>query len=150
MRKFISALLFTCLAGCHAPREFIPGYIEIRAIDFDQYTQRGFMFTPEPYHGDYEAVGHLVVTVYPSAVMDTVVQKRSYYPDYIIEGGLANLGVDSLYMSAVSLGADAIMNFTTSTVTDHPLSDPDSDREPGNGILAGVRIEGFAIRRKDK
>jgi hypothetical protein len=130
----------------------------VSGFDFTRYTQKGFLFTPETYNGNYEAVGLLSAKLTPE-LKDTppVGVLNKSYGDYgmVVNGKMyyiLKMGpttcylkefktetvIQSLYEEAAKMGADAIINFKISYFP-----------SIANGItISGVEVSGFAIKRK--
>jgi len=141
-------LVAALVAACGGP-EVYKKSMEVAGYDFTEYTEQGFLITPESYQGEYQSVGTLSVTVWPRieqlpAEDDTVAQPGPESPAqewFVTEGVDPQEVVDSLHVEARSMGADAIMNFRTEPVRE--------DLENGP-TRTGVRARGFAIDRVDK
>ncbi len=43
----------------------MPKIAYCHGYDFTKYTANGFLFTPEPFNGDYDAIGLIELAVYP-------------------------------------------------------------------------------------
>jgi len=114
--------------------------------DFTKYTNKGFLFTPDPYSGEYLSIGLLEVEIYPQTekVQSKVKSNQYGTKDY----GEASKWVyypinteevlDSLYNLATKMGANAIVRLK---IEDFIVS---------YGIINsyGKRASGFAIKRK--
>jgi hypothetical protein len=141
-------LVVTLVAACSGP-EVYKKSMEVAGYDFTEYTDQGFLITPESYQGEYQSIGVLSVTVWPRVERrpvedDTLAQPGVDSPAqewFITEAVDPQEVVDSLYVEAQSMGADAIMNFRAEPVRE--------DLENGP-TRAGVRARGFAIDRVDK
>jgi hypothetical protein len=141
-------LVAALVAACSGP-EVYKKSMEVAGYDFTEYTDQGFLITPESYQGEYQSIGVLSVTVWPR------VERRPVEDDTLAQPGVDSPAqewfvtedvdpqevVDSLYVEARSMGADAIMNFRTEPVRE------DLDNGP---TRAGVRARGFAIDRVDR
>jgi len=134
-------------AACGGP-EVYKKSMEVAGYDFTEYTDQGFLITPESYQGEYQSIGVLSVTVWPRIEQrpvedDTLAQPGPESPArewFITDAVDPQEVVDSLYVEARSMGADAIMNFRTEP------AQQDLDNGP---TRAGVRAQGFAIDRVD-
>jgi hypothetical protein len=141
-------LAVTLVAACSGP-EVYKKSMEVAGYDFTEYTEQGFLITPESYQGEYQSIGVLSVTVWPRIEQrpvedDTLAQPGPESPArewFVAEGVDPQEVVDSLHVEARSMGADAIMNFRTEPV------EQDLDNGPAR---AGVRARGFAIDRVDE
>lgn len=140
MRIFIMPLLaVVLLAGCAGGVTSIPSRRSTVVLDFTPYTAQGFLFTPEPYLGDYESVGLITVTVTAAGE-----RKRLRPGIYDWEWDLTPLQSDSVlhyfHRRATELGADAMVRFSLAP------SSTDIAGEPVPTLVAS----GFAIRRTKK
>ena len=159
MKKIFSLLLTIILTSCATLEELkviYPAEI-LYGIDFTQFTQKGFLITPEKYSGAYESIGMINFTAKPGAKYIKTSSRLN--PDWtpgstqprVIE--VFEWQVDSIafkqvlskvYDICVKMGADALVNFQNEITLD-----------PYTGIknpvtITGYRITGFAIKRKDK
>jgi hypothetical protein len=132
----LSALAVTFIC-CSTPKN-IPRVSHYYKIDFNKYTQRGFLFTPERYSGDYESVGMVQYVMMPAANRVSV----GGLNEWIVEPVSLTQALDSLYYMAHAMGADAVINFT-STVEEKTYSFVDAPI-----TISGYNLSGFAIRRK--
>ena len=149
MKTVISIIAILLLASCIKQLHYIPSESSYFGIDFRKYTNQGFFITPEKYIGDYESVGLVEYVMVPEANYQSV--NRIRFDGTIgkerkwVQAKISlSQGIDSLYALAKRMGADAIMNFSTSTTarTYPAIANPTT--------LTGYEIKGFAIRRKDK
>ena len=152
----VSTFLFLAVfsLGCSSSRTLIPGLTDVRGIDLRPYAEEGFLITPEAYEGDYDALGQVFLFMYPEAQRGRSYARDPQSGDLVTVTGSWNIttvsadtAVDSLYRIAKSWGADAIMNFRYG-LSEHPLY-TGALGEPTRDQLMGVRVEGFAIRRKE-
>lgn len=153
MKKLIilsTALLFTaCVSSNVTERD---EFYAVWGYDFTEYTEIGFMFTPEMYHGDYESVGLIEISYSPSfleipgdargdALMDY--QDSQVYRDPIetkywrVSRPSSEELIEKAYNQATELGADAIVNFRM-------VSDTWTNGQLEVGTLT---LRGFAIKR---
>lgn len=140
-------LMAALIAACGGPDVYKKS-MEVSGYDFTEYTDQGFLITPEGYQGEYQSIGVLSVTVWPRIERrpvedDTLAQPGADSPArewFITEAVDPQEVVDSLYVEARSMGADAVMNFRTEFV--------EEDLEDGP-VRPGVRVRGFAIDRVD-
>lgn len=135
MKKLVLVLLTLLLIGCN------PGYeigklIFTYEYDFTKYSENNFLFTPEKYDGEYESVGLLKVEFFPPIKKNDNPESYSKYKQEEINTQEA---IDSLYMLAKRMGADAIMNFKVEP----------TELDYGFMIGEGVQVKGFAIKRKN-
>ncbi len=139
---------FVFLSGCGSHPELYEKRTEASGYDFTKYTDRGFLITPEGYSGEYQSVGVLNVTVWPTVeelnaeeappLTDPIDTGSGSKKWYITEPVSPQEAVDSLYTLADSMGADAIINFETEA-TKQDLN--------GGVTRIGIRARGYAIER---
>lgn len=97
---------------------------------------------PGEYNGDFESIGMVWFTVWPEAnyvVVDTARDGdpvRAWRQDEV----RVQQALDSAYVRAQEMGADAITHFDIQSVTSNP--------EPGLR-LEGTEVSGFLIDRQD-
>jgi hypothetical protein len=131
---------FACIVvlGC-TPRIELERAVSIAVLDFTEYQKTGFLITPEEYHGDYESCGFIEITVRPSL-------KAGREPPGLFSTGF-NLvvgpieieeAIEQMYEQALNLGADAITRFKATS----------KEFQVRTYTFEGVRISGFAIKRK--
>jgi len=138
VKNIIAIHLFSILIiGCRS-NEFSKDTLTY-AIDFRSYTEKGFLFTPESYNNEYEAIGLLSVEQTPGM---EIKKKKSYMStSYKKVIGRINLSevIDSLYSLATEWGANAIINFSIDD--DYVMKN--------NEQVIRLKVSGFAIRRLD-
>jgi hypothetical protein len=139
-------LAFVFIFGCASGPEVYPKEMNVTGFDFTKYTEQGFLITPEKYEREYESIGMLNVTVYPRlekiSLEEPPAQPGAASPAkewFVTKEVVAQEVVDSLYVEARSLGADAIINFRTDVVT--------QDLKQGVS-RTGIQARGFAIDRE--
>jgi len=140
-------LVAALIMACGGP-EVYKKSMEVSGYDFTEYTDEGFLITPESYQGEYQSIGVLSVTVWPRVERrpvedDTLAQPGADSPAqewFVTEAVDPQEVVDSLYVEAQSMGADAIMNFRAEPVREDLVNGP---------TRTGVRARGFAIDRVD-
>jgi hypothetical protein len=159
MKKIFIILIAFVFTSCATLNELKVIYpVEtLYGIDFNPFTKKGFLITPEKYTGAYESIGMINFTAKPGAQFKTSGLKPN---PFYKEGGTEQRyvenfewAVDSIAFSevlnkvydiCVGMGADALVNFQNEITLD-----------PYSGIknpvtITGYRITGFAIKRKDK
>lgn len=120
--------------------------------DFREYTEKGFLFTPEKYSEPYEAIGLVEVTYVPTVKKAPAIYQNGmaspnpidgfrtiYYQQnyYYIEMPDTDKLIQEMYDLADELGANALTNFmiTTDIVVNNNYS------------IETYKISGFAIKR---
>ena len=121
------------------------------AIDFTKYSDKGFLFTPEQFKGDYKSVGIVDYLLVPGAKKEItkgemIKTDQGMVQDYIktwtIDAISINQALDNIYDECIKMGADAVVNFEiTLNKDDYPEAAPAI-------TIEGYRVTGFAIKRK--
>lgn len=135
MRRLILAVLAAVCVGCASTNPH-PEIINTYGFDFSEYTEEGFLITPEQYLGEYQSIGLIRVVMWPE-----VTSRSGSGDQYYWQTGDLNVekAIDEIYKKADSLGANAITRFEITSTS----------RRNGNIIVEGVEISGFAIKRLD-
>lgn len=149
MKKTTAFILFALFIACNTKPIYISQRVEYYGFDFTKYRSNDFLITPDTYLGKYESVGLVSIVYYPGAEFKKVESDKknpegeSYNEwRWICEEIDPALALDKLYKKAVSLGADAIVNFEylTDPQTINYLNSPPLK-------LKGLILSGFAIKR---
>jgi len=152
---FIYSLIISACSTTHI--EHYPKEVNIYGYDFTKYTAKGFLFTPEKYMEGYESIGLLEIEIFPEANYqhpEGIYRKPGqYYSDDEREDKSKNIPggwfykpvdapevLDSLYITALKLGADAVINLRINEVA----------KSKGDVIFIGKKASGFAIKRLSK
>jgi len=142
-------LIIAIVAGCSTTLENTGGFY-VRGYDFTEYTEQGFLFTPESYLGTYDAVGQINVDFIPEIreARTREGQRPVQIPGYDLirhDGRYYHAQqpntqdiIDHLYELSVEMGANAVTNFYVSSRSWEGVSD-----------IRIVTVSGFAIRRTD-
>ncbi len=147
----ISALLV--LSCTEAPTAF-PEYRHLSGVDFSQYSEKGFLFTPNLYGGDYKSVGLITLTYRPAANLIEIDVGRneevitysnsttSLKKEWVFSPENRDMLLEAVYETCIEMGADAFTQMTLSTVKvqmpaglQYPLA------------LTETTISGYAIKR---
>lgn len=109
--------------------------------------KEGFLISPEKYPGDYESIGMLDISIYPTAARQPEIPKsHKIRPGEYAQGYwlIAKIKpeevVEIIHEKAKGMGADAVINFRVTSIqkqVDYDLN------------LKGVNVSGFAIKRID-
>lgn len=138
MKNLLVGFLLVVLTGCGAYVEFDEQYSFV-GTDFGKYSEKGFLFTPEGYNGEYESVGMFSVKHTPSYKeiedIERLPKRTFVMGEFNIEST-----IDYFYVYATERGADAIINLTT--MEDQIIIE--------GKITPRITISGFAIKRLDK
>jgi hypothetical protein len=163
MKKLLYLLLAFLLTSCAVTQKelkelkIISPYEYLYGIDFAPFTQKGFLITPEKYNGNYESIGMIDFTAYPGAqYIKTGVKLNPYWSqgssepkvietyEWKIDSIEFKAVLNKVYNICVEMKADALVNFKNEITLDthEGIKNPIT--------IAGYRITGFAIKRKDK
>ena len=116
-------------------------------LDFRPYTEAGFFLSPDPYPGEFEALGEIIVTVVPS-----LLPKSGAGPQKFADGAYSSVGqyvsenipgeelLDLVVKAALDRGADGIADFKCAAVYEYVTKD--------YKVLDHYDISGLAIKRK--
>lgn len=147
MRYLIGIILLGFLTvSCSGPETIARDEVfTVTGYDFSEYTEQGFLFTPEQYRGEYQSIGLITVTQWP-AVRKTEQKVRTsdgagYKTEEVFYHEAINVEktIEEIYKIASDMGADAVTQFNVT-----PTS-----RTNGTLNVPGVEISGFAIDRTD-
>jgi hypothetical protein len=156
MKNLLLLVFIVSLSGCVTELKVIYPVQQLYGIDFNTFTQKGFLITPEKYSGNYESIGIIDFTAKPGAQYKYSGKKANdYYKDgttdqqyfdkyeWVVDSISFSDVLNKVYTICVGMGADALVNFQNETILD-----------PYTGIknpvkITGYRITGFAIKRKD-
>lgn len=146
MKKLIFIAITTLLFASCTTVKTITESRELVFIDYGKYTDKGFLFSPYIYNGEFESVGPVEYTYSPGAQLKEATEpdinnypiktKRWVYDNFDIYKA-----IDDVYNECVKMKADALIETKITTVTQSfPYAPP--------AIIPVVKITGFAIRRK--
>lgn len=137
-------LIVLFLSGCATSLQQWDSEYRAFGYDFTEYSEGGFLFTPEGYSGAYDSVGLIEVIFIPQIRRGNeriniegayrIVVGTNYY--YVKEPDTDEI-IMQMYKKAVELGADALINFE---LVPHLL-----DNEGFK--ITTYRVGGFAIKR---
>ena len=151
MKTLFKVLIFSSLIfayyGCSAAAYEQDKAVLFSGYDFSKYYQRGFLFTPEQYLGDYESIGLLTVEILPEVKRVDDDRPKS---GYIITSSKATMkpwaysvaGADEVleefYKKAKAMGADAVvrLNFESKMYNNGEIN------------YFSTSASGYAIKRK--
>ncbi|MTI88644.1 MAG: hypothetical protein FH748_11820 [Balneolaceae bacterium] len=159
MAKY-SLFLLLLITGCASTTNLSQsGGYSYYGIDFREYTEKGFQFTPEKPSGSYESIGIVEVTFEPEVREvsittyntkgelgilkgkdKTFVVQKAFLPSgvkyYAVEKIDIDKSIKEVYKLANEWGANAIVNFSISTNTSTNYI-----------IKESVSVNGFAIKK---
>lgn len=134
-------LVVAIAIGC-ATNKAIPPTTVVSGFDLRRFAQRGFLFSPEPYNGQFDALGFVAVTQY-----DGVQWSNSSEQWELIPVSTADV-LDSVYSRSLALGADALVRMEVRAV-ESPGTEKDwriAGTPPHS--VPGIQVSGWAIKRR--
>jgi len=144
----IMFMIISITVAC-TPGFFIEREIYLTGYDFTEYTEKGFLFTPETYLGQYESIGIISVVFQPQVERIPRDQSRTeerpgFDVVYIgahrhyVEKPNTDEIIDNIYEQSSGMGANALVNFQI-------------DMQPMEEYPMVIRtvVSGFAIKRTD-
>ncbi len=149
--RIVPIVLFVLLltSGCASSNiTSIPPAVEVSGFDLRPFSERGFLFTPTTYSGEFDAIGIVNVTIWPGAekkevrrksiTRNTSTRRKATETIWVIDEIDSNDALERAFQEATALGADALINFAVQSRT----------RNVAGTTLNGIEISGFAIKRK--
>lgn len=143
--KLSFVVMFLTLSCTPYLTEFNKEFHE-QILDFTYYSEKGFLFTPEQYNGDFESCGLIVLEFWPKVKRDF--DNSSLKPGQFYSEGQGKNWVytpissveilDSLYLKSKRLGADAMVK----------LYIEEFEGNYGPVTAPCKRVSGYAIKRK--
>lgn len=148
MKKLISLFAIILLFQACSSIQETERRIIVTGFDFTKYAKKYFLFTPQPYLGDYDGIGLLRASIFPAVKKlqgdEQNVDKKKFLVEWkessgwLIERIDPSDAIEEMYKIAVEMGADAVMNFSANT----------SSISSGTLNIPGYEVSGFAIKRK--
>ena len=154
--KFVTMVaVIVAVVSCTKILNRTPKINNFAKIDFTEYTEKGFLFSPYQYNGEYEAIGIINYKFIPSAIykdnkttsrmkVGNKTEEYTYFSkSWISDDYNVYDLLDSLYNWSSSKGANAIIDLKLNTSSEYF----------GYGYINpvtvnGIEITGFAIKRK--
>lgn len=108
-------LLALCLlTGCAGSFiTHIPAVTSVTGLDFTPFSDRGFLFTPHMYEGEYSSIGLIKVVITPE--LERVKEKnrrgQMEYTPWRVKLVPFQDALEDAYQHALSMGADAMVDF---------------------------------------
>lgn len=136
----LAGLLLAIVTACTPSVQRFGPVTVVSGVDFSRYSQKGFLFSPDPYtSGAYDAVGLVSVVRYAGAryVPDSSHAGPGYWQFDPVD---AQEVFDTMYARAAAMGANAVMRLEIRSV--------ERPADPPRPATPGVEIRGFAIRRR--
>jgi hypothetical protein len=167
MKKLFTLLFFvSLLASCAVQQKFAysPKSVTINNLDLRKYTDKGFLFTPDKYLGEYSTIG-IISYVSKAGAKQTFgqinnpyykINKNNYQtPEFVMgtswveEPVYTSDGIDSIYNYCSKLGADAVeelnITYTVKEFVGFPSTTSYGERTT---YIMEITITGVAIKRK--
>lgn len=138
---FLFPFFIIVIYSCVEPKE-LAKEVYHTGFDFSKYSKNNFLFTPEPFVGNYESIGLLNTVIYPEVIkVDARIAGIKY--NSLGDGWSAKKidpyeAIDSMYVQALRMGADAVVRFEIKSIS----------KPNGYKIISGIEVTGFAIKRK--
>ena len=141
MRRF--AILLTAailMASCSVMTH--ERIIETKFMDFRPYSDAGFFLSPDPYPGEFEALGEVLVKVTPAVTKKTMSLGGKYGDGVYASSGLVKEEIsgeeliDLVVKAALEKGADGLADFQCDVICDE------------TGVVTRYEVSGLAIKRK--
>ena len=152
MKKILFLLLGVVLIfGCK-PSEIvlIPAYENLLGYDFRPFAKRGFLITPYSYDGKYTAIAIINFKIMPESNLVLIKSGYNYntntpttVKNWVSDTVETDEALERIYQHCIEIGADALVDFKITDVTDYYT------KTTPNTTIEGKRITGFAIRRED-
>lgn len=149
MKNFIAISSLLLIIGC-ASTQPIEWDTDLRTsgYDFREYTEQGFLFTPEIYNDQYDAIGLIEITYVPKVLKPSGQGQPPNVPGYRIQSVFTNQFyveipktdrlIKEMYDRATDMGADALSNFRITNETIY---------NNGTIPIETIKVSGFAIKR---
>jgi len=146
-------MIIILFSGCSSstPPLFFPETTTVSIADFTEYGDKGFLFSPNVYEGEYKSIGLIEFILYPEASKKKFTYEKEFKSKYmpetytiskwiITDPVLSSDLVDMAYQKSVELGADALVSFDVNFVHKKEFKDL---------TLTGIKVSGYAIKRLD-
>lgn len=163
MKKILFLFSIFLLISCAVKQQlaYIPKSVIINNLDFRKYTQRGFLFTPDKYLGEYSTVGMISYVSKAGATQKFEQMPNPYYnkkygnaefvmgTSWTIDPIYTDVGIDSIYNYCSKLGADALVELIITYNEKEFIGFPSTTFYGEKSImLPEITIFGVAIKRK--
>ena len=150
----VTLVALTCINGCAPKYNYISRVYQETALDFSEYSAKGFLFTPNVYTADYESIGVVSISFYPEANLEVTTNIRtvgmgrsvSKVSKRWVVGHTPETShfIDIMYKKCAAMGADALtqieITYPTKTYTS-------ADARTPTAVVSGIELSGFAIKR---
>jgi hypothetical protein len=124
MKKLYFLITVLIFASCATMRlTDQPEYVIPKSFDFRTYAEKGFLFTPESFLGEYSTMGIVEIQFHPAIRYrdgqlfsgHNYTARQLYLNGKIITQMASNINtadvIDQMYRVAVEMGGDAVTNF---------------------------------------
>jgi len=120
-------------------------------FDFTEYSEKGFLITPEKYLGDYESVGILSFSISSEAKLEKLLVPERIAGPMLVYRHKWNIEkidykevLELAYKTSTEMGGDAITNFKID-YDSHYYSNP---VDYPSVAVPKINVTGFVIKRK--
>lgn len=149
MKNVSLVAVLLILIGCTSHITHFAGYYNTNVIDFTSYAEEGFLFTPEPYMGEYQSLGLIKISVRgeahwvekPKDPRNAYTQHPGTRYHWVTRTPRMQEVLDTTYAAALSLGGNAIARFSVI-----PTVEVQTDG-PKPIAISGYEVSGFVIKR---
>ena len=144
-------LLLILFATCAEPPDLIQEKFIVTGYDFTKYSDKGFLFTPNEYNGEYQSMGLIQLTYMPEAKLVTVyvsslnsegkpitIKKKKWKIDPLNVDKV----IEDIYNLCMTMGANALTQMDI-----EPYSENHAQGTTKPITITGIKISGFAIKR---
>lgn len=150
----IIPVLIIVLQSCYTPSKLIPRerIIKESFYDYSKYTSENFLITPNPYTGEFESRGEIIISIKPSTKIvkgsrkfnsalnkyeeEEYLQEEEITPEELLE---------IIVSKARNEGADALTNFRARAIYNDYYN---STTQNYIKVFDRYELRGFAIKRK--
>lgn len=139
MRAYLLLVISAIFLQSCLPKQsaVIPAKEDYFLQDFRKYTQRGFLFTPYEYEGEYESIGAIRIEVGPEMKLFRDKGQKGHGTYKIEKDVDPSEVIEKAYRLASGMGADALIDFIVTT----------EEEQFFGGSRKVYIISGFAIKR---
>ena len=142
-----TAIILLFLIGSCAPKNLvIVSSANMYLLDFSEFSEKGFLITPETYSGNYESKGLVEYEFMNSATCETLRNEGTgmSYRNWVPGKFYYNNGLQEVYEQVLNLGGDALINFR---IEYFEVTGTSQDCQQNTYFPGGYAIRGFAIKR---
>lgn len=158
---FLLGMLFITSCAVQQQLAYSPKSVQIYNLDLRKYTDKGFLFTPDKYLGEYATVGIISYVDKADAKQTFEQLVNPYYnkkygnqefvmgTSWIISSISAAAGIDSVFNYCSKLGADAVEELVITYKEKEFFGFPSTTSYGEKSVMIPeITISGVAIKRK--